>query len=211
MLKNRVGHLSSDRLEEVRDVTEKASVQPNAPSLTNGTAAQEGPHSAPYVNGLREGTVTLTFLGFSEAEPGQGVCDDDTAIIRAERVTITDEGEEEPAEEPREESGEESGEEPSADRRKEKAEPGGTENHLEGSVDINHEEQVSGTEGEEINTETNAGPRSGSSEDPGKSPASTQHSFNSFIKFHPYFILLVVVLFERSLFYIKGPTSWKTM
>uniref|UniRef100_A0A8C2AFP6 Paralemmin-3-like n=1 Tax=Cyprinus carpio TaxID=7962 RepID=A0A8C2AFP6_CYPCA len=51
--------------------------------------------------GLGAGGVTMTFLGFKEAEPGQGVDEDDDggAIIRAERIIITDEGEEIPEEE----------------------------------------------------------------------------------------------------------------
>ncbi|XP_026113238.1 paralemmin-3 isoform X1 [Carassius auratus] len=49
---------------------------------------------------LSAGGVTMTFLGFKEAEPGQGVDEDDDggAIIRAERVILTDEGEEIPEE-----------------------------------------------------------------------------------------------------------------
>ncbi|XP_056315446.1 paralemmin-3 [Danio aesculapii] len=69
-------------------------------AVTNGNV--EGDHSS--VNGFSshpaEGIgaagITMTFLGFKEAEPGQGVDEDDDggAIIRAERVIITDEGEE---------------------------------------------------------------------------------------------------------------------
>lgn len=43
------------------------------------------------------GAETLLFLGYTEAEPGQGLCDDDddvSAVIRAERVIITEEAEE---------------------------------------------------------------------------------------------------------------------
>lgn len=70
-------------------------------SNTNGTAQDEKIHSTPlqHVNDINRGTETLLFLGYTEAEPGQGLCDDDddddvSAVIRAERVIITEDGEE---------------------------------------------------------------------------------------------------------------------
>ncbi|XP_067315123.1 paralemmin-3 isoform X2 [Pseudorasbora parva] len=61
------------------------------PASTNGFAS----HPA---EGTGAGGITMTFLGFKEVEPGHGVDEDDDggAIIRAERVIITDEGEEIP-------------------------------------------------------------------------------------------------------------------
>ncbi|KAL6455777.1 hypothetical protein MHYP_G00356280 [Metynnis hypsauchen] len=143
---------------EVNDIPEETTVTPKAPSLTNGTIEEEKPHNAPvqdglvHANGLNEGPVTLTFLGFSEAEPGQGVSDDDSAIIRAERVIITDEGEvipegsteeETPAKEPGEDS----------ELEEEEAETQGAENHLEGSAE-DHTAHGADTEGEEKTTES---------------------------------------------------------
>ncbi|XP_047669552.1 paralemmin-3 isoform X2 [Tachysurus fulvidraco] len=66
-------------------------------SLTNGAARDEQSHSAPlqHVNDITKGEETLLFLGYTEAEPGQGLCNDDddvSAVIRAERVIITEEG-----------------------------------------------------------------------------------------------------------------------
>ncbi|KAK2857337.1 hypothetical protein Q7C36_005256 [Tachysurus vachellii] len=66
-------------------------------SLTNGTARDEKSNSAPlqHVNDITKGEETLLFLGYTEAEPGQGLCNDDddvSAVIRAERVIITEEG-----------------------------------------------------------------------------------------------------------------------
>lgn len=69
------------------------------------TPGQDEPASANgFTSHPAEGTgvggITMTFLGFKEAEPGDGVDEDDDsgAIIRAERVIITDEGEEIPEE-----------------------------------------------------------------------------------------------------------------
>ncbi|KAL7825775.1 hypothetical protein SRHO_G00335130 [Serrasalmus rhombeus] len=143
---------------EVNDIPEETTVTPKAPTLTNGTMEEEKPHKAPvqdglvHANGLNEGPVTLTFLGFSEAEPGQGVSDDDSTIIRAERVIITDEGEvipegsteeETPAKEPGENS----------ELEEEEAETQGAENHLEGSAK-DHTAHGAVTEGEEKTTES---------------------------------------------------------
>ncbi|XP_017577588.1 paralemmin-3 [Pygocentrus nattereri] len=143
---------------EVNDIPEETTVTPKAPTLTNGSMEEEKPHKAPvqdglvHANGLNEGPVTLTFLGFSEAEPGQGVSDDDSTIIRAERVIITDEGEvipegsteeETPAKEPGENS----------ELEEEEAETQGAENHLEGSAK-DHTAHGAVTEGEEKTTES---------------------------------------------------------
>ncbi|XP_036426516.1 paralemmin-3 [Colossoma macropomum] len=145
----------------VNDIPEETAVTPNAPSLTNGTMEEEKPHSAPvqdglvHANGLTEGPVTLTFLGFSEAEPGQGVSDDDSTIIRAERVIITDEGEVIPEASTEEETpAKEPGE--NVEPAEEEAETQGVENHLEGSAeDDDHTAHAAVTEGEEKTTENN--------------------------------------------------------
>lgn len=71
-------------------------------SLTNGTVQDKKPHNAPlqHDNDISKGAETLLFLGYMEAEPGQGLCEDDdddddvSAVIRAERVIIMEEGEE---------------------------------------------------------------------------------------------------------------------
>uniref|UniRef100_A0A4W4FFC7 Paralemmin 3 n=1 Tax=Electrophorus electricus TaxID=8005 RepID=A0A4W4FFC7_ELEEL len=84
------------------DGLQKVVVTPSALPLTNGAVGEERSHSGPqqdglaYANGFPDGPITLTFLGFSDVEPGQGVCDDDdsSTIIHAERVIITDEGDE---------------------------------------------------------------------------------------------------------------------
>ncbi|KAG7491588.1 hypothetical protein MATL_G00005290 [Megalops atlanticus] len=61
-----------------------------SPQLEGGSAEGAPDH-------LGEGPVTMTFLGFTEAEPGQDGGEEDAGeIIRAERVIITDEGEELP-------------------------------------------------------------------------------------------------------------------
>ncbi|KAL7890990.1 hypothetical protein AOLI_G00004660 [Acnodon oligacanthus] len=145
---------------EVNNIPEETTVNPKAKSLTNGTMQEEKPHNVPvqdglvHANGLNEGPVTLTFLGFSEAEPGQGVSDDDSTIIRAERVIITDEGEvipegyteeETPAKEPGENS----------EPEEEEVETQGADNHLEGSAkDDYHTAHGAVTEGEEKTTES---------------------------------------------------------
>ncbi|XP_062853270.1 paralemmin-3 [Trichomycterus rosablanca] len=70
-----------------------------ASSLTNCTNAEEKSHDANlhHVTDVSNGVETLLFLGYTEAEPGQGLCEEEhesAAVIRAERVIITDEGEE---------------------------------------------------------------------------------------------------------------------
>ncbi|TRY98280.1 hypothetical protein DNTS_014164 [Danionella cerebrum] len=74
-------------------------------AVLNGEASQSSPGrgESASVNGFsslpiegQDGTLTLTFLGFKEAELSRGVDEEEDggAIIRAERVIITDEGEE---------------------------------------------------------------------------------------------------------------------
>ncbi|KAK1798966.1 hypothetical protein P4O66_007241, partial [Electrophorus voltai] len=99
------GHLVQRGQEKGKPTTDglqKVVVTPSALPLTNGAVGEERSHSGPqqdglaYANGFPDGPITLTFLGFSDVEPGQGVCDDDdsSTIIHAERVIITDEGDE---------------------------------------------------------------------------------------------------------------------
>ncbi|TTJ23341.1 hypothetical protein Baya_15523 [Bagarius yarrelli] len=84
---------------------EKSSDASHDTSLTNGTAPQAESHNTPlqHASDISKGVETLLFLGYTEAEPGQGLCNDDddddddddvSAVIRAERVMITEEGEE---------------------------------------------------------------------------------------------------------------------
>uniref|UniRef100_A0A8C1IF84 Paralemmin-3-like n=1 Tax=Cyprinus carpio TaxID=7962 RepID=A0A8C1IF84_CYPCA len=104
--------------------------------------------------GLGAGGVTMTFLGFKEAEPGQGVDEDDDsgAIIRAERIIITDEGEEIPEEEDK------TAQEPTVDATNEDTsgnteEHGAeekTENHPEASADPEQAEVIEDPPAEEI-------------------------------------------------------------
>ncbi|XP_051563713.1 paralemmin-1-like [Myxocyprinus asiaticus] len=100
---------NSDEAGPVVDVKVKAATTtPSA--VVNGSMEGEYSHNTPEqdeephtnslaihsLEGYDAGGITMTFLGFKEAEPGQGVSEDDDvgAIIRAERVIITDEGEE---------------------------------------------------------------------------------------------------------------------
>lgn len=79
--------------ENGSDVAHRAGSQP-APSeetaRVNGTSKDE----LPGAEG-EEGVITMTFLGYTEAEPGQGLNGEDMGeIIRAERVIIMDDGDE---------------------------------------------------------------------------------------------------------------------
>ncbi|XP_043098537.1 paralemmin-3 [Puntigrus tetrazona] len=107
--------------------------------------------------GLGAGGVTMTFLGFKEVEPGQGVDEDDDggAIIRAERVIITEEGEEIP------EENDKTTQEPTTDATNEDHsgntdENGGeekTENHPEASADPEQAQEIEDLPAEEILTD----------------------------------------------------------
>lgn len=99
---------SSEETEAVIDAEVKAVEKTTTSAVVNGNVEEETSHDtpeeeeAPHTNGLYPsegfgaGGVTMTFLGFKEAEPGQGMNEEDDAValIRAERVIITDEGEE---------------------------------------------------------------------------------------------------------------------
>ncbi|KAJ8404165.1 hypothetical protein AAFF_G00339380 [Aldrovandia affinis] len=97
-----------ERREDVEVEVENAPQQEGTPSTKGPPASSESPQ--PGAGGEEEagrswgGPVTMTFLGFQEAEPGQGCGEDDAGdIMRAERVFVTDEVEEPPsvgAEEP---------------------------------------------------------------------------------------------------------------
>ncbi|KAI5613799.1 hypothetical protein C0J50_4203 [Silurus asotus] len=78
---------------------EKSAKPSHDTSLINGTAQGEESHDAPlqHVTDVNTGAGTLLFLGYVEAEPGQGLCedaDDVSEVIHAERVIIMEEGEE---------------------------------------------------------------------------------------------------------------------
>ncbi|XDV36369.1 hypothetical protein PO909_006161 [Leuciscus waleckii] len=96
----------TDAKTETDTITTSAIINGNVEGETShNTPGQDEPASANgFASHPAEGTgaggITMTFLGFKEAEPGQGVDEDDDggAIIRAERVIITDEGEEIPEE-----------------------------------------------------------------------------------------------------------------
>uniref|UniRef100_A0A673IZX2 Paralemmin 3 n=1 Tax=Sinocyclocheilus rhinocerous TaxID=307959 RepID=A0A673IZX2_9TELE len=83
------------------DVTTETDTTTTSAALNGNEehASANGFNSHP-AEGLGAGGVTMTFLGFKEVELGQGVDEDDDggAIIRAERIIITDEGEEIPEE-----------------------------------------------------------------------------------------------------------------
>lgn len=99
-------------VEAVADTEVEATEMTTTAAVVNGAVdAETSPKTpeqdeAPHTNGsqvhpvdiIGAGGVTMTFLGFKEAEPGNGVNEDEDkdacAVIRAERVIITDEGEE---------------------------------------------------------------------------------------------------------------------
>lgn len=93
--------------------------------------------------GIGAAGITMTFLGFKEAEPGQGVDEDDDggAIIRAERVIITDEGEEIPEEELTDDKNQDASTESMASKEE-------TEDEMEKAEDTSPEEIVLDAEGE---------------------------------------------------------------
>ncbi|XP_030637956.1 paralemmin-3 [Chanos chanos] len=112
------GQSSQEESAQIHNGADTAAETATNVALVNGAVEGEKVHDPsdqdglPHTNGLTseqtasvgigEGAVTLTFLGYSEAEPGQGVSEDDDcgAVIRAERVIITDEGDELPDEQP---------------------------------------------------------------------------------------------------------------
>ncbi|XP_056606698.1 paralemmin-3 isoform X2 [Triplophysa dalaica] len=105
---------NSEEAEAIIDVAVKAAETTTSGAVINGSVEEETSHKTseeeeeaeeeapPHTNGLHlaegvgTGGVTMTFLGFKEVEPGQGMNEDSDAValIRAERVIITDEGEE---------------------------------------------------------------------------------------------------------------------
>ncbi|KAK2888865.1 hypothetical protein Q8A67_014240 [Cirrhinus molitorella] len=106
---------------------------------TNGFSS----HSA---EGLSAGGVTMTFLGFKEVEPGQGVDEDDDtgAVIRAQRVIITDEGEEIPEED------DETAQEPAADATNEDTSEETEENGAEERMENDNLESSAEPEQEDV-------------------------------------------------------------
>ncbi|XP_016374022.1 paralemmin-3-like [Sinocyclocheilus rhinocerous] len=96
----------SDVTTETDTTTTSAALNGNVEGETSHNTPGEEEHASANgfnshpAEGLGAGGVTMTFLGFKEVELGQGVDEDDDggAIIRAERIIITDEGEEIPEE-----------------------------------------------------------------------------------------------------------------
>ncbi|XP_048104166.1 paralemmin-3 isoform X2 [Alosa alosa] len=88
---------------EIQRTPEEAAVMATSASLSTSAAEGSGAQEVmPTSNGPTSKPVVMTFLGFSDAEKGEGVGvgvdDDGGAIMRAERVIIMDEGEEAEAE-----------------------------------------------------------------------------------------------------------------
>uniref|UniRef100_A0A9J7YEH1 Paralemmin 3 n=1 Tax=Cyprinus carpio carpio TaxID=630221 RepID=A0A9J7YEH1_CYPCA len=155
-------HAENHEAEEagtLSDVTTETDTKTTSASL-NGNVEGETSHNTPGeeehasakgfnshpAEGLGAGGVTMTFLGFKEVELGQGVDEDDDsgAIIRAERIIITDQGEEIPEED------DETAQEPTIEATNEdtsgNSEENGpeekTENHPEASADPEQEEVI---------------------------------------------------------------------
>ncbi len=148
--------------EEAGPVTDAKTETDTTPPL-NGNVEGESSHNTPEeeehasandfnshaAEGLGAGGVTMTFLGFKEVEPGQGVDEDDDggAIIRAERVILTDEGEEIPKEDDK------TAQEPTVDDTNEDTSGNTeekTENHPEASADPAQAEEIEDYPAEEI-------------------------------------------------------------
>lgn len=103
-------HAENHNVEEAEPLTDAKTETDTitTPAIINGNVEGETSHNTPGQDGPASANgfashpagVTMTFLGFKEVEPGHGVDEDDDAgaIIRAERVIITDEGEEIPEE-----------------------------------------------------------------------------------------------------------------
>ncbi|XP_067115662.1 paralemmin-3 isoform X2 [Osmerus mordax] len=113
------GEAASGEAASVLEVAEEGVVKNPGPllegatALTNGRGEGEGQaalnpsgeEGSPSTNGLvangADGAVTMTFLGYSEAEPEQdplngGEEDEGIIMMRAERVIVTDESDEAP-------------------------------------------------------------------------------------------------------------------
>ncbi|XP_016328870.1 paralemmin-3-like isoform X1 [Sinocyclocheilus anshuiensis] len=156
--------------EEAGMITDDTTPPLNGNAL-NGNVEGEPSHNSPEedehasannfnshpAEGLGAGGVTMTFLGFKEAEPGQGVDEDGDggAIIRAERVIITDEGEEIPEEDDKtaqEPTVGATNEDTSGNTEENGAEEK-TENHPEASADPEQAEVIEDPPAEEILTD----------------------------------------------------------
>lgn len=153
----------TDAKTETDTITTSAIINGNVEGETShNTPGQDEPASANgFASHPAEGTgaggITMTFLGFKEVEPGQGVDEDDDggAIIRAERVIITDEGEEIPEED------DSMVQEPTTDAKNEDS-PGSTEATCaeeeteydpEASVDLKQVEVTEDTPAEEMDVD----------------------------------------------------------
>ncbi|KAL0190422.1 hypothetical protein M9458_013120, partial [Cirrhinus mrigala] len=156
-------HAENHDVEEAEPVTDaETETDTTATSaVLNGNVEGESSHNTPEedehasangfnshpAEGLVAGGVTMTFLGFKEAEPGQGVDEDDDtgAIIRAQRVIITDEGEEIPEED------DETPQEPTADATNEDTSGETEENGAEEKMENHPPEASAEPEQAEVN------------------------------------------------------------
>ncbi|XP_050968610.1 paralemmin-3 isoform X1 [Labeo rohita] len=156
-------HVENHEVEEAEPVTDvETETETTATSVVlNGNVEGESSYNTPQedenasangfnshpAEGLGAGGVTMTFLGFKEAEPGQGVNEDDDAgeIIRAQRVIITDEGEEIPEED------DETPQEPTADATNEDTSEETQENGAEEKMENHPPEASAEPEQAEVN------------------------------------------------------------
>lgn len=170
--KDNAVHAENHDMEEAEPLTDaKTETDTITSAVVNGNGEGETSHNTPEqdepasangftshpAEGTGAGGITMTFLGFKEAEPGDGVDEDDDggAIIRAERVIITDEGEEIPEED------DDMAHEPTTDAKNEdtsgSTEATGAEEETrcdpEASVDLKQVEVIEDTPAEEIVTD----------------------------------------------------------
>lgn len=142
----------SDVTTETDATTTSAALNGNVEGETSHNTPGEEEHASANgfnshpAEGLGAGGVTMTFLGFKEVELGQGVDEDDDcgAIIRAERIIITDKGEDVPEEddETAQESSIEATNEDTSGNSKENGAEEKTENHPEASAEPERAEVI---------------------------------------------------------------------
>ncbi|XP_059415519.1 paralemmin-3 [Carassius carassius] len=142
----------SDVTTETDTTTISAALNRNVEGETSHNTPGEEEHASANgfnshpAEGLGAGGVTMTFLGFKEVELGQGVDEDDDggAIIRAERIIITDKGEEVPEEddETAQEPTIEATNEVTSGKSKENGAEEKTENHPEASAEPERAEVI---------------------------------------------------------------------
>ncbi|KAL4647939.1 paralemmin-3 isoform X1 [Arapaima gigas] len=114
-------------------------------------------------DGAVEGTITMTFLGFATAEPGQGLNGEDVGeIIRAERVIITDDGEDHPV----------MNEVPASEGKEEPSEPSEPPSAEKPHLDVRKENvEAEACSNGQINTDTEAEPRGAEADTEGEAEA----------------------------------------